>query len=385
MSIELIGGELPGAGKFEQIAGLTPAEVREDVIERALKTLRADAERGEGRLLRSDIDRTYVRRGLSIPECSRVEISLRSAGVRILEEEDDGPAENPSQTKKKNNFLTEFEERELARKIRLARLVFADTSNTDEAFKRRVLNDAAVARARFVKTNIWWVRKLAGRKRGLRHIAIEDVFQDGMIGLLRATETYDPDLGFRFKTYATWWIEQNMHRSIDDTNRIIRLPVHLQESIRKLRRKQYKLTFELGREPTLDELANELGADKERLAKLLWRIHATDCVDADAPIIEDFTPISFKADESESAFDIVARQQLREEMTNVLARLSPREERVLRLRFGLDGKGDLTLEAVGQIYGVTRERIRQIEAKALMKLKHPSRSRRLRSFLDNEA
>lgn len=358
-------------------------EVRDEVVERVLRSLSADAERGEGELLRRDVDRTYLRRSLTIAECGCVEKRLQAAGFRIIDDESGDP-DLPAAPKEQRNrkFLSEMEERELGRKIQLAKQVSADSISVLSDFDRRVLRDGERAKTRFVETNLLYVRKLAAQRRNLKHLTHDDVFQEGLIGLLRATELYDPELGFRFKTYATWWIQQHIHRALDDGDRTIRLPVHLHESIRRIRRKSMKLALELGREPSLTELAMSIGVEKERLGKLLWRLHATDCVEADAPIAEDVTVLSFKADEGLDAFEIVSQQQLRSSLARVLSRLSAREERIIRLRFGLDGENDHTLEAIGNNFGVTRERIRQIEAKALRRLKHPSRSRALRAFLE---
>jgi RNA polymerase primary sigma factor len=366
------------------ITEIETSAIRSELVERVLRSLSADGERGEGELLRRDVDRTYLRRNLTIAECGHVEKKLIAAGFRILDEESSDPDLAAAPAEQRNRkFLTETEERELGRKIQLAKQMSADSIGGLSDFDRRVLRDAEKAKTRFVETNLLYVRKLAARRRNLKHLTYDDVFQEGLMGLLRATELYDPELGFRFKTYATWWIQQHIHRALDDADRTIRLPVHLQESVRKIRRKSAKLSFELGREPSLAELATSIGVDREKLAKLLWRLHATDCVEADAPISEDATVISFKVDEALDAFEIVSQQQLRSVLARVLNRLSPREERIIRLRFGLDGEDDHTLEAIGNKFDVTRERIRQIEAKALRKLKHPSSSRVLRTFLND--
>lgn len=362
------------------------SDLRTDLIERVLKALLADAERSEGDLRRADIDRAYLRRNLTIPECGWVEKQLGATGIRIVDddESDDAPSIGESNSQKRRLFLTEMEERELGRKIQLARRIRESNEPAESEFAVRALVDAERAKSRFVETNIRYVHKLARQKRYLRHFSSDDLFQEGIMGLLRATDLYDPELGFRFKTYATWWIQQYMHRALDDGDRTIRLPVHLQENVRRIRSKKAKLALEIGREPTLAELANHIGVEKERLSKLLWRIQATDCLEADAPISEEgATLISLKADdEAETAFEIVAQQELRAKCSSVLASLPPREERILRMRFGLDGNDEQTLEAIGQVFGVTRERIRQLEAKSLRRLKHPSRSRQLRSFLE---
>jgi RNA polymerase sigma factor (sigma-70 family) len=250
--------------------------VRDELVERVLRSLSADGERGEGELLRRDVDRTYLRRNLTIAECGCVEKKLLAAGFRILDEESSDPDSISALSEQRNrNFLTEMEERELGRKIQLAKQVSANADSVLSDFDRRVLRDAERAKTRFVETNLLYVRKLAAQRRNLKHLTHDDVFQEGLIGLLRATELYDPELGFRFKTYATWWIQQHIHRALDDGDRTIRLPVHLHESIRRIRRKSTKLALELGREPSLAELAMSIGVEKESLGKLLWRLYAT--------------------------------------------------------------------------------------------------------------
>jgi RNA polymerase primary sigma factor len=360
-------------------------QIREDIIARALGALLEDAKRCDGSLKRADVDRTYVKKHLTISECEHVERALLEAGVAILDterDEDDAsssPAEAAPQTRQR--FLTEQEERDLGRKIQLAAQIERE-GRADSDFARRALHDAQEARTRFVESNIRYVWKLAWEKGPRQHLTVEDLFQEGMIGLLRATEGFDPDRGFRFKTYATWWIEQKMFRAIANDDRMVRLPVHLRDQIARVRRAEKLLALEIGRPPTEREVATALGVDVERLVKLKMHVHETTCLEADAPIGDgDATIVSSVPDGSvPSPFDVVAAQQTRKNIRRVLNDLlTPREENVLRLRFGLDRRNNHTLETIGILYGVTRERIRQIEAKALRKLKHPAQ-RRMMSF-----
>lgn len=360
--------------------------IRPDFVTKAFKALSADAQRGGGTLARADVNRTYLRRKLSIAECVEIETLLSSAGHAITEEEEEPSAQDGSsaaKTHRKYRYLNETEERELGRRIQLSLQLPEDTDGLDAAYVNRVRADADKARATFVAGNLRYVEMLARRRGQKKHLALEDLVQEGVIGLMRATDLYDPERGFRFKTYATWWIEQRIRRAIADGDRLVRLPVHLQERLTRIRRAEARLTLANGKAPTPDELATAIGMDSERLMKLMWRVQATDCIEGDAPVGEDTTLLALVADSTDSAFDMVSYKELQERFRDILTTLTPREERVLRMRFGIGLDRDHTLESVGQEYSVTRERIRQIEAKALGKLRHFVRSTRLRGFLDN--
>lgn len=287
----------------------------------------------------------------------------------------------------KTPLLTPEEELELARRYQKGRTAEEQLKKgiPDHGSRRRLLEEMEEghkARERFVKANSRLVVSMARKYLG-RGVPFADLIQEGNLGLMRAIERFDPERGYRFSTYAIWWIRQAISRAVAYQGRTIRLPAHVVEEVSRLNRASRRLTKELGREPHEEELAEEMDISPERVAELT-RV-AAEPISLDIPVGEEqmSSLAEFIEDEVTPPPTAEASHSLLEEqLEEALASLTPREAEVIRLRFGLEGDRSYTLEEVGQKIGLTRERVRQIQGEALRRLRHPSRSRFLTGYLN---
>jgi len=242
------------------------------------------------------------------------------------------------------------------------------------------IEEGEEAKERLITSNFRLVANIAAKYQG-RGVHFYDLIQEGNTGLMKAVKGFDVERGNRFSTYATWWIRQAVSRAVADQGRTIRVPVHEQEKIRKLGKVSEKLESQLGRKPTVEELAKEMGVTPKKVKALMKESRRIFSLNMPVGVEKDSELGDFIENEQPSPEEMVSQEMRRERVKELLDVLTPRERKVLILRFGLDGGGSRTLEKVGEFFGVTRERARQIEAEALRKLRHPSRSRELRDYL----
>lgn len=363
----------------------------------------------QGFLTQDDILRRYPEAETNLESLEELYIVLIDEGIQVVDSPKLVTSSQPEESAQKETFdlseigiddtvslylkeisriplLTAAQEVEYAKAMDAGRKVerqlklspsFGDRSRAEDR-----IQEGQRARQKLIKANFRLVVSIAKKYIG-RGVSFLDLIQEGNIGLIRAVEKFDYKRGFKFSTYATWWIRQAITRAIADQGRTIRVPVHMCERINKLTRVQRQLVQELGREPTHEEIAGELNTTQKKVERIIKISQRPLSLEMPVGEEQDSHLGDFIPDEMTlGPTDAASHQLLREQMEEILTSLSPREGRVLQLRFGLkDGKSH-TLEEVGKKFGVTRERIRQIEAKALRKLRHPSRSRKLRDYLE---
>ncbi|MER2218882.1 sigma-70 family RNA polymerase sigma factor [Methylobacterium brachiatum] len=364
----------------------------ESRVERVVDDLIADWERGEGKLSRPDVERLSLKRRLLPDQIVAVFMRLRANGIE-LDDVDEDSEEAPAEIVESNKaefvssyfpraFLDLHTQIELGRKIQIGLLASAELkADEDNTALRELVEEGLTARSKLVTANMRLVLSVAWKSVG-RGLDLADLVQNGTLGLIRAAELFNPDLGLRFSTYATWWIRQAIHRGLDNDVSSVRLPVHRIEDIRKLRRTANLLRVETGQEPTIADLASALEWQPEKVA-FIQRLSSFRAVPIDTPVdsqgeitLGDVIPCSDAGPE-----DILVKRALMDLVRELVASLPMREQEVVASRFGLETGSEQTLQQIGDRFGVTRERIRQIEAKALERLKPRARTARAGDFL----
>lgn len=322
----------------------------------------------------ADVDDLYFRLledGIDVFDTTEMETSDVSKSLTELEKELEGLATL------EEGYLSDPVRMYLREIGRISLLTYEDEVN----LAKRVEKNDKKARERLINANLRLVVSIA-KKYVNRGLTLLDLIEEGNIGLMRAVEKYDWTRGYKFSTYATWWIRQAITRAIADQARTIRIPVHMVETINKFNRISRRLMQELGREPTPEEIAKEMEIGVDKVREIIKVSQEPASLEAPVGEEEDSRLGDFIQDASASPTDQATQALLKDHIREVLETLSPREAKVLEYRFGLEDGKQRTLEEVGKEFGVTRERIRQIEAKAIRKLRHPTRAKKLRDYLD---
>ena len=324
----------------------------------------------------------------TIVELDEFYIKLINEGIDVFETtagETDADDKPSTELEKELEVLSTLEEGSVTDPVRqylhdIGKIPLLTAADEIDLAKRAEKNEKK-ARDRLISANLRLVVSIAKKYVG-RGMSLLDLIEEGNIGLMRAVDKYDWRRGYKFSTYATWWIRQAITRAIADQARTIRIPVHMVETINRFNRTQRQLMQELGREPTPEEVAQALGIDPAKAREIVKVSQEPTSLETPVGDEEDSHLGDFIADQGLQPDEQATRELLKIHLDEVLDSLSPREKRVLQLRFGLEDGKQRTLEEVGKEFGVTRERIRQIEAKAIRKLKHPTRAKKLRDYLE---
>ncbi len=343
----------------------------------------------QGYISQDQILETFQQPELYLDDLDNLYDVLLSKGIDVFEtvsDDQDKDVSGPTELEKELELLSTLADSSVSDPVRMylkeiGRIPLL-TRDQEIILAQKVDDNDEAAKSHLIDSNLRLVVSIAKKYIG-RGMTFLDLIQEGNKGLIRAVEKYDWTKGFKFSTYATWWIRQAITRAIADQARTIRIPVHMVETINKLVRISRKLMQDLGREPTPEEIAKPMGISADKVREILKISQKTTSLETPIGDDDDSYLGDFIADENQlTPYEATSKRLLKENINEVLHALSDRESKVLKMRFGLEGARPMTLEEVGKKFGVTRERIRQIEAKALRKLKHPSRRKKLQDFLD---